>query len=144
MKFKNTGFFVSEILGGEYWIHKNASIYFSNFYDEQNWFKALEWLVLENEVKVINHSYSSNTEKEQYNDQAFYLDYLSRKYGVINVFSSGNGESNPFYKNKWINNMSLSFNSIIVVALNDTNDSVSSYSNWRINSNYKIFLNLLF
>ncbi|WP_416321810.1 hypothetical protein [Mycoplasmopsis felis] len=33
--------------------------------------------------------------------------------------------------------MSLSFNSIIVGALNVTNDSVSSYSNWRINSNYK-------
>ncbi|WP_322876510.1 S8 family serine peptidase [Mycoplasmopsis felis] len=62
---------------------------------------------------------------------------MSRKYGVINVFSSGNGESNPFYKNEWINNMSLSFNSIIVGALNDTNDSVSYYSNWRINSNYK-------
>ncbi|MCU9934718.1 S8 family serine peptidase [Mycoplasmopsis felis] len=56
-RIKEHGVLVSEILGGENGIHKNSNIYFSNFKDSQEWMKALEWLVLKNNVKIINHSY---------------------------------------------------------------------------------------
>ncbi|MCU9934717.1 S8 family serine peptidase [Mycoplasmopsis felis] len=62
---------------------------------------------------------------------------MSRKYGVINVFSSGNGEWNPKTLNEWINERKLAFNSIIVGALNDSNTNISYYSNWRVYEKYE-------
>lgn len=99
--------------------------------------KALEWLVLKNNVKIINHSYGFTGDESLYQEKSYYLDYLSRKYGVINVFSSGNGEWNPKTLNEWINERKLAFNSIIVGALNDSNTNISYYSNWRVYEKYE-------
>lgn len=136
-RIKEHGVLVSEILGGENGIHKNSNIYFSNFKDSQEWMKALEWLVLKNNVKIINHSYGFTGDESLYQEKSYYLDYLSRKYGVINVFSSGNGEWNPKTLNEWINERKLAFNSIIVGALNDSNTNISYYSNWRVYEKYE-------
>ncbi|MBY7705640.1 S8 family serine peptidase, partial [Vibrio harveyi] len=53
-------------------------------------------MVLENNVRVINHSYGSTSINPiNYNDESFFIDYISRKYGVVNVFAAGNGYDNP-------------------------------------------------
>lgn len=56
-------------------------------------------MVETNNVKVINHSYGA-TKKEfyDYNEDSFFLDFLARKYGVINVFSAGNGARERYNK----------------------------------------------
>ncbi|UWV85441.1 hypothetical protein NW066_01845 [Mycoplasmopsis felis] len=60
-------------MGGENGIHKNSNIYFSNFKDSQEWMKALEWLVLKNNVKIINHSYGFTGDESLYQEKSYYL-----------------------------------------------------------------------
>ena len=49
-------------------------------------------MVLKNNVKFINYSYGFIVDHFFfYNDDSFFIDYILRKYGVVNVFVVGNG-----------------------------------------------------
>ncbi|WP_227861733.1 S8 family serine peptidase, partial [Mesomycoplasma hyorhinis] len=106
---------MSIIASGKNGINQNSQIYFSNFIDNSSWQNAIEWLVLENNVRVINHSYGSTSINPiNYNDESFFIDYISRKYGVVNVFAAGNGYDNPDKDSKWIDKKQLAYNAISV------------------------------
>ncbi|MGZ9797151.1 S8 family serine peptidase [Mycoplasma sp. 4013] len=130
------GIIVSSIVGGKEGFDKKASIYFTSF-DGKNsdWQKRLEDLIIDKGIRVINHSYGSglNLREKLYGEESYIVDYLSRKYGVVNVFSAGNG--NDGRGMNWINKYSLSYNSIVVGALNKNleanikDNRIASYSN---------------
>ncbi|MGZ9797149.1 S8 family serine peptidase [Mycoplasma sp. 4013] len=132
------------IAAGKEGFDKKASIYFSSFYNtNSDWQTRLEEMVIDKKIKIINHSYGSfNEEKYKYYDEESYiLDYLSRKYGVLNVISAGNGNDNQKMM-KWINQFGLSYNSIVVGALdknlndNIKDNKIASYSNVLIDSSH--------
>ncbi|MDW2893812.1 serine protease, partial [Mesomycoplasma ovipneumoniae] len=82
---------VSLILGGKLGIDTKSTPYLSIFTTNSQWQKAIEWMVETNNVRVINHSYGAGTKEfYHYKENAFFLDFLARKYGVINVFAAGN------------------------------------------------------
>ncbi|MGY6171882.1 S8 family serine peptidase [Candidatus Mycoplasma pogonae] len=110
------GSFVASIAGGKAGVDRFAKIYSTDFRENEEWQQKLEWLVIEKGVRVINHSYGSgkSLNKVPYNDESYFIDYLARKYGVVNVFASGNGNDKPDIDDEWIDNQQLSFNSIVV------------------------------
>ncbi|WGI37022.1 S8 family serine peptidase [Mesomycoplasma lagogenitalium] len=123
---------VTKIIGGISGVDKNAEIYFTGHLNSNEWIKKLEWMVIDNGVRIINHSYGPKGDYDDYNDNVLFLDYLSRKYGVINVFSAGNGQNKPAEKNEWINGDKISFNSIVVGSTNLKKDYlISDFSNWQ-------------
>ncbi|WP_051619112.1 S8 family serine peptidase, partial [[Mycoplasma] collis] len=126
---------VAGIAAGKDGVDTNAIVYSAAFWDNSKWQKQIEWMVIENNVRVINHSYGAPEHYDkEYNEQAYFLDYIARKYGVINVFSAGNNHNNSNKNaNKFIDDKKISFNSIVVGALSDystkNNYWISSYSN---------------
>lgn len=133
---------VSIIASGKNGINQNSQIYFSNFIDNSSWQNAIEWLVLENNVRVINHSYGSTSINPiNYNDESFFIDYISRKYGVVNVFAAGNGYDNPDKDSKWIDKKQLAYNAISVGSTkyrHNVNDDfeISYFSNRDLEPNH--------
>ncbi|MDW2916155.1 S8 family serine peptidase [Mesomycoplasma ovipneumoniae] len=139
---------VSLILGSKLGIDTKSTSYLSIYTNHSQWQKAIEWMVVTNNVRVINHSYGS-TKKEflDYNEDSFFLDFLARKYGVINVFAAGNG-AREIYTPKhedhpWIDDESLSLNSIVVGALDDNSEpwkiaknKIADYSNYKTGEQY--------
>ncbi|WP_436358633.1 S8 family serine peptidase [Mycoplasma sp. 480] len=133
----------------DYGLNPNSIIYAADFKGDENesefskWIKRMEWMI-DNGVKIINHSYGVNyvnskgiptykntneiLKKENYNNWAYYLDFISRKYGIINIFSSGNdGDNKDFH---FVDGKKLSQNSIIVGSTNIKGNSISSFSSW--------------
>ncbi|MDW2933365.1 S8 family serine peptidase [Mesomycoplasma ovipneumoniae] len=146
---------VSLILGGKTGVDKKSDLYLSIFKTDAEWHKAIEWMAT-NDVRVINHSYGNKlVDFKDYNENAYLLDFLARKYGVINVFAAGNGadkiDEDEFGKNKskdnpWIDDRSLSLNSIVVGALQDNSSNsniakneIAPYSNFKIGDEYLQF-----
>nr|WP_322959267.1 S8 family serine peptidase [Mycoplasmopsis canis]WQQ12652.1 S8 family serine peptidase [Mycoplasmopsis canis] len=132
---------VSLIAGGNKGVSNNSKVLLAVF-DGKNasWQKSIEWLVLEKGVKIINHSYGSTLDllEKNYNENNYFLDYISRKYGVVNIFASGNGNDRREKKNEFINGKSASLNSIVVGALSEIankedlkNNELSTYSNFK-------------
>ncbi|MDO6829570.1 S8 family serine peptidase [Mesomycoplasma ovipneumoniae] len=139
---------VSLILGSKLGIDTKSTSYLSIFTTNSQWQKAIEWMVETNNVRVINHSYGA-TGKEfyDYKENAFFLDFLARKYGVINVFSAGNGareySDEEYEDHPWIDDEKLSLNSIVVGALDDNSESwkiaknkIADYSNYKTDQKY--------
>ncbi|MHA0261615.1 S8 family serine peptidase [Mesomycoplasma ovipneumoniae] len=146
---------VSLILGGKAGVDKKSDLYLSIFKTDAEWHKAIEWMATK-DVRVINHSYGNKfVDFKDYNENAYLLDFLARKYGVINVFAAGNGadkiDEDEFGKNKaednpWIDDRSLSLNSIVVGALQDNSSNsniakneIAPYSNFKIGDQYLQF-----
>ncbi|WP_341515775.1 S8 family serine peptidase [Mesomycoplasma ovipneumoniae] len=146
---------VSLILGGKAGVDKKSDLYLSIFQTDAEWHKAIEWMAT-NDVRVINHSYGNKlVDFKDYNENAYLLDFLARKYGVINVFAAGNGadkiDEDEFGKNKskdnpWIDDRSLSLNSIVVGALQDNSSNsniakneIAPYSNFKTGDQYLQF-----
>ncbi|WNM13453.1 S8 family serine peptidase [Mesomycoplasma ovipneumoniae] len=146
---------VSLILGGKAGVDKKSDLYLSIFKTDAEWQKAIEWMAT-NDVRVINHSYGNKlVDFKDYNENTYLLDFLARKYGVINVFAAGNGadkiDEDEFGKNKsdynpWIDDRSLSLNSIVVGALQDNSSNsniakneIAPYSNFKIGDQYVQF-----
>ncbi|MDW2921764.1 S8 family serine peptidase [Mesomycoplasma ovipneumoniae] len=146
---------VSLILGGKAGVDKKSDLYLSIFKTDAEWQKAIEWMAT-NDVRVINHSYGNKlVDFKDYNENAYLLDFLARKYGVINVFAAGNGadkiDKHEFGKNKsdynpWIDDRSLSLNSIVVGALDDNSSNsnipkneIAPYSNFKTGDQYLQF-----
>ncbi|MGY6172088.1 S8 family serine peptidase [Candidatus Mycoplasma pogonae] len=99
-------------------------------------------MVIEHNVRVINHSYGSNDLDNQvdYDDSSFFIDYLASKYGVINVFAAGNGHAKPKERDEWIDSTLLSFNSIVVGSADAKNNKdyyPSLFSNRKKFGKYK-------
>ncbi|XBE78271.1 S8 family serine peptidase [Mesomycoplasma ovipneumoniae] len=139
---------VSLILGSKLGIDTKSTSYLSIFTTNSQWQKAIEWMVETNNVRVINHSYG-DTGKDfyDYKENAFFLDFLARKYGVINVFSAGNGamerNDGKIVDHPWIDNEKLSLNSIVVGALDDNSEpwkiaknKIADYSNYKTDQKY--------
>ncbi|WP_341501083.1 S8 family serine peptidase [Mesomycoplasma ovipneumoniae] len=143
------------ILGGKAGVDKKSDLYLSIFKTDAEWQKAIEWMAT-NDVRVINHSYGNKfVDFKDYNENTYLLDFLARKYGVINVFAAGNGadkiDEDEFGKNKfdynpWIDDRSLSLNSIVVGALQDNSSNsniakneIAPYSNFKIGDQYVQF-----
>ncbi|MBG0730535.1 S8 family serine peptidase [Mycoplasma sp. 'Moose RK'] len=118
---------VSGIIAGTSGFSSNSNLYIANLgkatFDSPVWMSIFEKLIIENGVRIINHSYGFDFIEQKdvdatfqdiygydsalknsvskYIDHIFYLDFLSRKYGVVNIFSAGNE-----YDSKWKNNNS--------------------------------------
>ncbi|UVO16289.1 S8 family serine peptidase [Mesomycoplasma ovipneumoniae] len=146
---------VSLILGGKAGVDKKSDLYLSIFKTDAEWQKAIEWMATK-DVRVINHSYGNKfVDFKDYNENAYLLDFLARKYGVIHVFAAGNGadkiDEDEFGKNKsddnpWIDDKSLSLNSIVVGALQDNSSNyniakneIAPYSNFKTGDEYLQF-----
>ncbi len=139
---------VSLILGSKLGIDTKSTSYLSIFTTNSQWQKAIEWMVETNNVRVINHSYGNGTKKfYDYKENAFFLDFLARKYGVINVFSAGNGameySDEKYEDHPWIDDEKLSLNSIVVGALDDNSEpwkiaknKIADYSNYKTDQKY--------
>ncbi|MDW2930396.1 S8 family serine peptidase [Mesomycoplasma ovipneumoniae] len=142
---------VSLILGGKAGVDKKSDLYLSIFQTDAEWQKAIEWMVGTKGVKVINHSYGNKyADFKHYNENTYLLDFLARKYGVINVFSAGNGADkygeDPSKYNPWIDDRSLSLNSIVVGALHDNSSNftiakneIAPYSNFETGNEFLQF-----
>lgn len=130
---------VSMIAAGKYGVDRDSKVFLAFFDTDGGWQKALEEMVLNQGIKVINHSYGSNlSDEHDYDDNAYFLDFLARKYGVINVFSAGNG-AKPNGRNPWINSHKLSLNTIVVGSLGKQSDpsnlaynKIAHYSNYQL------------
>ncbi|MDW2913645.1 S8 family serine peptidase [Mesomycoplasma ovipneumoniae] len=117
---------VSGIIVGKSGFAFNTDLHLANLgkevkFDSPVWMSVFEKLIIEKGVRVINHSYGFNSidgkdvdadfediygnnsrlknSVSRYIDHLYYLDFLSRKYGVINIFAAGNE-----YDDKWNNN----------------------------------------
>ncbi|MDW2829663.1 S8 family serine peptidase [Mesomycoplasma ovipneumoniae] len=142
---------VSLILGGKAGVDKKSDLYLSIYRTDAEWQKAIEWMVVTKGVRVINHSYGNGNEHfVDYNENTYLLDFLARKYGVINVFAAGNSadenDKNTVGYNPWIDDKSLSLNSIVVGALENNSSSfniaknkIASYSNFKTGDEYSQF-----
>ncbi|VEU59608.1 S8 family serine peptidase [Mesomycoplasma neurolyticum] len=133
---------VAKIAAGYDGVDRYAEIYSAGFASTDSlWQKQIEWMI-ENGVKVINHSYGPRTHSKEniYNEEAFFLDYIARKYGIINVFAAGNDHDKP-NKNKYIDKTKLSFNLIVVGALDKgikyDNFWIAPYSNRTLEPEYE-------
>ncbi len=108
---------VSGIIVGKSGFAFNTDLHLANLgkvssFDSPVWMSIFEKLIIEKGVRVINHSYGYDFIHEKdvdanfqdiyginsllknsvsrYIDHLYYLDFLSRKYGVINIFAAGN------------------------------------------------------
>ncbi|SMC20406.1 S8 family serine peptidase, partial [Mycoplasmopsis agassizii] len=98
--------------------------------------EKFDWLISSG-VKVINNSYGIEGDRNKaleeintykYNERAYYLDFIARKYGIINVFSAGNDGNKPTFVT---GGSTLSQNSIAVGATNITGDELSTISQYK-------------
>ncbi|WP_069096869.1 S8 family serine peptidase [Mesomycoplasma ovipneumoniae] len=121
---------VSGIIVGKSGFAFNTDLHLANLgkvesFDSPVWMSVFEKLIIEKGVRVINHSYGFNfigkkdvdaefkdiygnnsilkNSVSRYIDHLYYLDFLSRKYGVINIFAAGNE-----YDDKWKNDITNS------------------------------------
>ncbi|WP_371246370.1 S8 family serine peptidase [Mycoplasmopsis agassizii] len=94
-----------------------------------------DWLISSG-VKVINNSWGTLVDRETaskkkdiygYNEGAYYLDFITRKYGIINVFAAGNKARD---RDNVITGEKLSHNSIIVGSSNLKGDRLSYFSKY--------------
>ncbi len=118
---------VSGIIVGKSGFAFNTDLHLANLgkevtFDSPVWMSIFEKLIIEKGVRLINHSYGFNSidkkdvdadfehiygnnsilknSVSRYIDHLYYLDFLSRKYGVINIFAAGNE-----YDDKWKNDI---------------------------------------
>lgn len=134
---------VSLIAGSKHGVDKTSNVYLSTVSTDGEWNKYLEKMVKEDEVKIINHSYTFGQIK--YTEQAYFLDFLARKYGVIHVIAAGNESKKPG-KHNHIGDIQLSLNSVVVAASSEDatkeniiSSGVASYSNYKLLNEYKDF-----
>ncbi|MDW2891378.1 S8 family serine peptidase [Mesomycoplasma ovipneumoniae] len=154
---------VSKIAGGAGGFSPGSDLFIVNLadinFDSPTWMTVFERLIIEYRVKIINHSYGfdfiskSDIEAKfeniynidslignsvaHYIDHIFYLDFLSRKYGVINIFAAGNEyarrlkEDNDLEKYGYISGYANALNSIVVGSTFGTKDNffASNFSN---------------
>ncbi|UUM19884.1 S8 family serine peptidase [Mycoplasma sp. 1578d] len=138
---------VSSIVSGDEGIDTQSKLYFSQYNNNKEgiWQERFEELVKNKKIKVINHSYgaSNDIKNRFYIEKAYIVDYISRKYGVVNVFAAGNEKNNGVdpetqIEHGWINLKALSYNSIVVGALNENynkdvrNNKIAGYSNYKL------------
>lgn len=136
------GIMVSMIAGSQFGVDRSSSVYLSKFLNYKDWQEAIEKMIIDNGVRIINHSYGPNYNGDKtnyyklYEDKAYYLDYISRKYGVINFVSAGNDGNKTDHQ---ITKSKLSFNSIIVGSLDKNASEYNLKTNKVVNtSNYKL------
>ncbi|WP_435128675.1 S8 family serine peptidase [Mycoplasma sp. 6243] len=135
---------VSNITAGEKGYDRYSKLFFSSFTKNAEWQKTIEWMVKEKGVRVINHSYGMKYDDEwtKYDEDNLFLDYISRKYGVVNIFASGNGNDKKEKENEWLNGYTLSPNNLIVGALDfneftqKPTESIAEYSNYLLQNGY--------
>ncbi|MGZ9762302.1 S8 family serine peptidase [Mycoplasma sp. 394] len=135
---------VSNIAAGEKGYDRYSKLYFSAFIDNYEWQSAIEWMVKEKGVRIINHSYGMKYDNwwTTYDENNLFLDYISRKYGVVNIFSSGNGNDQKEKENEWVDGYALSPNNLIVGALDfneftqKPTESIAEYSNYLLQNGY--------
>ncbi|WP_145981148.1 S8 family serine peptidase [Mycoplasmopsis bovirhinis] len=147
---------VSLIAGGQYGIDKSSKIYLHTFTQlDSEWMRIIEKMVKDEGIRVINHSYGLSlylTDKngkkyispeylKGYSENSYFLDYISRKYGVINVFGASNDGKD---ENHLITGTQLSFNSVVVGALSNSasysglkSNKVAEYSNYRLSKEFE-------
>ncbi|BBA22069.1 serine protease [Mycoplasmopsis bovirhinis] len=138
--YKEHSTIVSMISGGYYGVSRNSKIHLSTFTSSGkngDWTRVIENMILNEGIRIINHSYGPRRKDyEGYNDETYFLDYISRKYGVINVISAGNDGNKPDHL---ITNKKLSLNSIVVGALSESATKNNLKGNRvHFRSNYKI------
>ncbi|PAK21367.1 hypothetical protein CJJ23_02395 [Mycoplasmopsis agassizii] len=101
------------------------------------WIRKIDWMI-KNGVSVINNSWKvrlpmdtvrSDLSKFGYNEQAYYLDFIARKYGIINVIASGNDDQDQKYRS--INSFALSHNSVVVGSTTEDGKKRSYFSEYE-------------
>lgn len=104
-----------------------------------NFLKSVDWLV-EAGVKLINCSWGNSKTKESdpdfftYDELAFKLDYISRKFGITIFKSAGNDheEFTPYFRGS-----TLSVNSIVVGSTNPYGGKISVFSDYEKYPDYE-------
>ncbi|AJR12283.1 hypothetical protein MDIS_02635 [Mesomycoplasma dispar] len=154
---------VSGIIVGKSGFAFNTDLHLANLgevtFDSPVWMSVFEKLIIEKGVRVINHSYGFNfidqkdvdasfkdiygnnsllkNSVSRYIDHLYYLDFLSRKYGVINIFAAGNEyddrlkNNDPKKKYGYISGYANAINSIVVGSSFGTKENfyASNFSN---------------
>ncbi|PAK20932.1 hypothetical protein CJJ23_04555 [Mycoplasmopsis agassizii] len=96
-----------------------------------------DWLI-SNGVKVINNSWGRNVSLSDakanpdgygYGNESYYLDFIARKYGIINVFAAGNERKRIV--DSVITMAHLSHNSVVVGSTDIDGNELSSFSDYR-------------
>lgn len=132
---RNHSSLVAGIAAGKNGVDRHAEIFSAGFQNyDSDWIRKIEWMILDSNVRVINHSYSLGYAQRNlgYSWTSMYLDYIARKYGVVNVISSGNGYNKIRSSDTdLIAGSHLSFNSLVVGSLSHFEGIVkaSYYSN---------------
>ncbi|MDE5617282.1 MAG: S8/S53 family peptidase [Ureaplasma sp.] len=103
-----------------------------------NFLKSVDWLV-ESGVKLINCSWGNSKTKESdpdfftYDELAFKLDYISRKFGIVIFKSAGNDHE---YFKPYFRASTLAVNSIVVGSTTPLGDNISIFSDYEKYPNY--------
>ncbi|WNM13900.1 S8 family serine peptidase [Mesomycoplasma ovipneumoniae] len=155
---------VSGIIVGKSGFAFNTDLHLANLgkdvkFDSPVWMSVFEKLIIEKGVRLINHSYGFDfidkkdvdadfkdiygnnsilkNSVSRYIDHLYYLDFLSRKYGVINIFAAGNEyddrlkNNDPEKKYGYISGYANAINSIVVCSSFGTKENfyASNFSN---------------
>ncbi|WP_371246372.1 S8 family serine peptidase [Mycoplasmopsis agassizii] len=146
---------VSTIIAGsnglDTFIEDIYSVYINNIDDSgkkpvvksgtvSQWLEKFDWLISSG-VKVINNSHAIEIKKDRalrskilygYSEKAYYMDFIARKYGIINVFSAGNeGYDDDVVAVSY----TLSHNSVTVGGTDYTGDKLSMWSQYKFSDN---------
>lgn len=135
---------VAMIAGSQFGADKTSSVYLSKFQNHGEWQTVIEKMILDDGVRIINHSYGLDIRKPGYytlyDEDAYYLDYIARKYGVINFISAGNDGNKQHHQ---MGSGKLSFNSIVVGALSDkakvnnvSKNKTAGYTNYKLEKKF--------
>jgi hypothetical protein len=111
---------IASILSGRNGIVPNATLYATSVTNGSSFYEKVEWLV-KNNVDLINFSgYVSSKADGTYGHISKWIDHISSRYNTTFVISAGNSYDRPLYTS------SLSYNSIIVGAINTKGTTMSS------------------
>ncbi|PAK21777.1 hypothetical protein CJJ23_00325 [Mycoplasmopsis agassizii] len=120
-----------------YTVYENSDHHSHLLPEFSSWLSKMDWLISSG-VMVINNSWSYKHEKSKvnkykfyygYSEEAYYLDFIARKYGIISVWSSGNSLDKGDYV---INSDTLSHNSVVVGSTNLSGTKLSYFSEYRL------------
>ena len=114
-RYRYHSFKVASVLGGTSGIANGAALYFAQVEQYSDLIEAVEWLIFEKDVNVINKSigHSGGT----YDSVAAYIDYVVETLIVTFVNSAGN-DRNQAQNTNLICNASTGLNTICVAASN--------------------------
>lgn len=113
---------IASIIGGKYGIAPNSLLYGAQLVGNPS--NEIDWL-LENDVDIVNMSFSDSKPDGKYSSFSAYMDYVARTDWVSFVASAGNSGS-------YVGNPGLGYNVITVGATDGTTRTRADYSSYLV------------